>query len=565
MTPLDRAAELVRRYVDVVVEHDPVQATRLGEHSRDHELPDLSVQALDRRAQSLRRLLRDVEIAAARLDGDREARGDVDLLRLRLESELFWFDEWPQLEQDPIAAIDVASSALHELLRRTDVGDAEQCAFVRSAVARTRRLPRLFEQAGQLLEGAPAPHLLVAEQRLLGLESLVRDELTARADAVGADPVAAEDAADVALEAVAAFGALLEELRDAPEPAWRLGEARHRARLRTALGADIPPDEIMDRARDALSRRRAELVELTARHWEELAPDQPRPTDERQLLAEGLGAIARTAVAPGSLLETARAAVVEAYDFTRDVGLVDVPPAELLDVVEAPAILQGVAVAFITEPPPLEERGRLTYYLAPAPEHWDEERRRSYLREYNPSQLRSLALHEGLPGHFVQLAHAGRHPRLARRLLASAAFAEGWAVYAERQAADAGFGDPAYLVTHRKLELRIAANAVIDIGLHAQDLDEGEAIRLLVEEALQEQAEAEGKIVRAQVTSGQLCSYFVGGAGVEDLRAEVQDREGDEFDARRFHQRLLSHGTPTLEVAREALADRSAEVRRPFA
>lgn len=565
MTPLDRTRALVRRYVDLVVEHDPVEATRLGDHSRDAELPDLAPAAVDARARALRDLLREVERAEAELDGHREARGDLDLLRLRLQDELFWFDRWPQLERDPIAVIDVASSALHELLRRTDVDDATRAGFVRDAVARTRRLPRLFEQAGRLLVGAPPPHLLVAEQRLAGLQAMLEEELPARADAAGVDRLAVEDAVAVALEGVAAFGAFLRELEEAPRPDWRLGSELHRVRLGAALGADMPPETIASRAREAIARRRAELVELTGRHWEELAPGRPRPADDDRQVLEALAAIASTALEPHELLDTARSAIDEAYDFTRDAAIVDVPPADLLDVVEAPKILRGVAVAFITEPPPLEDHGRLTYYLAPAPREWSEERRRSYLREYNPSQLRSLALHEGLPGHFVQLAHAGRHPRLARRLLGSPAFAEGWAVYAERRAAEAGFGDPAYRVTHAKLELRIAANAVLDVGLHAGGLAEEEAVALLTEEALQEEAEAEGKLVRAQVTSGQLSSYFVGGAGIDDLRAEVERREGPDFDARAFHQRLLSHGTPTLATAREALRDPEAPVRRPFA
>jgi uncharacterized protein (DUF885 family) len=120
-----------------------------------------------------------------------------------------------------------------------------------------------------------------------------------------------------------------------------------------------------------------------------------------------------------------------------------------------------------------------------------------------------------------------------------------------------------YRITQRKLELRIATNALLDVGLHAGDLTDEAALDLLTRSAYQGTAEAEGKVVRAKVTSGQLCSYFVGGEELGDVRAEVERAEGSSFDLRRFHQRLLSHGTPTIDIVREALHDQ-APARRPF-
>jgi uncharacterized protein (DUF885 family) len=263
--------------------------------------------------------------------------------------------------------------------------------------------------------------------------------------------------------------------------------------------------------------------------------------------------------------------VEEARAFALASGLTDVPPAERLTVTEVPPYLQGIAVAFITQAPPLDPSTGCTYYLSPVPDSWDEGQASSFLREYNPAQLRSLAIHEGYPGHFVQLEHASRHPRLARRMLTRPAFAEGWAVYIEREALAAGFAEQGsavdrddYRMTQRKLELRIASNALLDVGLHTQHLDDEEALDLLTTTAFQERAEAEGKLTRAKVTSGQLCSYFIGGEEVGDLRSEVEQREGADFDLRRFHQRVLSHGTPTVDVVRGALDD-DAPVHRPFA
>jgi hypothetical protein len=576
-TATDRAAALVDRYLALVRDHEPVTWTRLGATDRDTELPELGPEADGARSRDLARL--DADVRAARDDvplaatgEDREARDDLTLLADELEYRRFLVDERPRYATDPLAGLEAVSSGVHELLRRTDLPRGEQVRRLEAATARARAVPAFLEQAGAVLEAAPEPHVEVAVGRIAGLARLLRDELPARATALGLDAADACDAGATGAGGVEAFGALLDELRaEVPAP-WRLGPDHHAVTLRAALGASMPAAEVADRARTWLRTVRAELAELAASGWSERFPGEPVPTDEGHRIRRALGHVARTALSRDELVPEARRAVTEARAFAEQVGLGDVPPADRLTVTEVPDHLAGIAVAFISQPPPLDPGAGCVYYLSPVPTGWDEDRARSFLREYTPAQLRSLALHEGYPGHFVQLEHAAQHPRLARRLLTRPAFAEGWAVHVERQAVQAGFGDGEssavdgddYRLTQRKLELRIAINAVLDVGLHTGDLDDDAAMELLTGGAFQEPAEARGKLTRAKVTSGQLSSYFVGGAELGDLHADAVAAEGAAFDACAFHQRLLSHGTPTVEVVRRALRD-DAPVRRPFA
>lgn len=567
----DIAAELVDRYVAMIVEHQPTEATSLGDHSRDHDLPDLTSQGVAAFTSAVSRLLDDTERVLAEIcepatSADREAAGDLVLLRENLRARRFWLVQRPSLQVDPLAALNVASSAIHELLRRVDLPADEQRAAVTAAIDRARALPALFEQAGRLLEASPEPHLRVAKQRCEGFHALLDLELTRRAHEVGADTNAAGDAAREGMTGVAAYAALLDELSERPPIDWRLGAADHAVVLRSSLGTEMAAGEIEQRARKALDSARDELVELAGRHWDDIVgAASARPDEPDEIAGAVLRAIATSRqVARERLVEEARAAVADARAFAIESGLTDVPPESLLNVTEVPAFLQGVAVAFITPPPPLDPEAGSTYYLSPVPAHWQDEQASSFLREYNAAALRSLAIHEGYPGHFVQLAHASRHPRLARRLLWSSAFAEGWAVYIERIAAMAGFGDVAYRVTQLKMAMRVAANALLDVSLHVNGTAEDEA-RALLQGAFQEEQEAAGKVTRGQVTAGQLCSYFVGGVEMWDLRRGEEARLGADFDERTFHHRVLSHGTPTITILRDTLADPAAEVRRPFA
>jgi hypothetical protein len=574
---LRRADDLVVRYLDLLRDHAPVEATRLGITDRDAELPDLAPAALAARSRDLAVLAAEVQVAldAVPCDAagaDREAGGDLRLLADELEYRRFLLDVRPRYVLDPLAALETVSAGIHEHLRRTELPLEEQHRRLEAAASRARRVPVLLEQAGSLLVSSPAPHLEIALERLPGLIALVRDELPRRAELLGGDVTHARDAGEVAAEGLEAYGALLDELRDEPVADWRLGPDDHAITLRTALGTTMDVGEIEQRARSWLAHVCEEMTELATSSWSRRFPGEPIPAAPDERIRRVLDHVADRALGREELVPEARRAVAEARAFALEVGLTDVPPADRLTVAEVPPYLRGIAVAFITQAPPLEPDTGCTYYLSPVPDSWDDGLARSYLREYNPAQLRSLAIHEGYPGHFVQLEHASQHPRLARRLLTRPAFAEGWAVYIEREVAAAGFGDGGtsavdgddYRITQRKLELRIATNALLDVGLHAGDLTDEAALELLTRAAYQERAEAEGKLNRAKVTSGQLCSYFVGGEELSDLRAQVQGEEGGAFDLHGFHQRLLSHGTPTIDIVREAIGD-DAPIHRPFA
>ena len=113
-----------------------------------------------------------------------------------------------------------------------------------------------------------------------------------------------------------------------------------------------------------------------------------------------------------------------------------------------------------------------------------------------------------------------------RRLLARPVFSEGWAVLMEEVVIEAGFGDDGtsrvaredLVLTQRKMKLRSAANALLDLGLHAASMTDADAMALLTGAALQERAEAEGKLRRAKLTSVQLSSYYAGYAELDALR-----------------------------------------------
>ncbi len=247
-----------------------------------------------------------------------------------------------------------------------------------------------------------------------------------------------------------------------------------------------------------------------------------------------------------------REALEHATDFVRDRELVSIPQQDT-EVIEMPEIHRGVAVAYCDAPGPLEEASVPTYVaVSPTPESWDQERVASFYREYNAMLLHDLTIHEAMPGHVLQLAHAARAqtPTRVRRFGFSGVFVEGWAVYAEELLLDNGYAPEdspqsalAIRLQQLKMQARMAINTILDIRVHSMEMSEDEALRLMTFRGFQEEGEAIGKWRRALLTAGQLPTYFVGYQAVRSIANDLRVVHPDWSD-RKVHDLMLSHGSP---------------------
>src|SRR5690606_744156 len=119
--------------------------------------------------------------------------------------------------------------------------------------------------------------------------------------------------------------------------------------------------------------------------------------------------------------------------------------------------------------------------------------------------------HEAIPGHYTQLVYSNKSPSLIKSLLGNGAMIEGWAVYAELMMLEEGYNNsPEMWLMYNKWHLRVVCNTILDYSVHNLEMSKEEAMDLLMNQAFQEQAEADGKWKRATLSQVQLCSYFTG-------------------------------------------------------
>jgi uncharacterized protein (DUF885 family) len=157
-----------------------------------------------------------------------------------------------------------------------------------------------------------------------------------------------------------------------------------------------------------------------------------------------------------------------------------------------------------------------------------------------------------MPGHYVQFEYAnGVEPktrRLIRSVFGNGPYIEGWGQYATQAMLDEGFLDhsPEMALTFAKEELRVIANAIMDVRLQMLNMTDEEAMDLMRKQTFQEEEEASAKLQRAKLSSTQLPTYFVGWRGWLKVRDEVKAAKGGAFTLPDFHDRALKAGAVPL-------------------
>ena len=538
---------LAREYLDDRAERHPDAATGLGDHRFDARLPDPSAQAL----AAERRALDGWAARLAALDRgalSAEHRVDAAMMTDSVARRAFEIDELREHTWNPLLAN--PGKAIYQLLARDFAPLPDRLS---SVAGRLADVPATLAGARRQLGRMPRVHLETAIGQLDGTIALVSKEIDAALEAAPQCAVQLAQVRPAALDALtghrAWLSAQLAEADSFADP--RIGPERFARKLSLTLNAAADADAILARAEADLDRVSEQIAELAAQIAGATGPGVVRQVLDR---------LAGDVPDDTTILEFCRDALAAQTAFVTDRRLITVydDPVELIPM---PEIDRGVAVAYCDSPGPLEPALLPTFIaVSPTPTDWTPERVASFYREYNRHMVHDLMVHEAMPGHYLQLQHSRRFTgsdTAIRAALRSGSFTEGWAVYAERVMAEQeypGEGDPrAVRVQQLKMQLRMTINAILDARIHAHGMTEAEAMALMTGRGFQEEGEAAGKWRRAQLTSAQLSTYYVGYCEISDLAADLRAADPGLTD-QYLHDRMLAHGSPPVRLLRTLIA-----------
>jgi len=544
-----RFEAFAQKYVQELIDRDPEAATRLGDHRNDARLNDYSAQGVERDLAAAKGGLAEL----ARIDAKKlspEDAVDYRILKNRLESQVYELQTLRGWQWNPLQYN--VGGAIYALISR-EFAPPEQ--RLRSVIGRLNGVPAAVAAAKANLKTPPKVHTETAIQQNKGTTKLVKEQLEPLVKQAPALEKEFRTAQSTALAALADYQQWLEkELLPRSNGDFRIGDEKFRKKLRFALDSDLSKEEILRRAEADLKVTRSAMYHTAVQLWPKLFPDKPVPMEQSVAIKAVLDAAARKHPTNENVLAQAKKALAETTAFVKEKGFVTVLD-EPLEVVATPEFQRGVAVASCSPAGPLEKNKKTFFYISPTPEDWKPERVESFFREYNDSMLQDLTIHEAMPGHYLQLAHANRFraPTLVRGVVFSGTFVEGWATYAEQLMAEAGYGGPEVRMQQLKMRLRTILNAIIDQKIHTENMSEQDAIARMMNDAYQEEGEAVGKWKRAQLSSTQLSTYYVGNTEMNDIRAAWEKNHGKYPDLRALHDAMLSFGNAAPKYVRERL------------
>ncbi|MCZ6795304.1 MAG: DUF885 domain-containing protein [Planctomycetota bacterium] len=562
LTADDRAFDqLAERYVREFPALHPVSATLLGDHRFDGEIDQVSAAARERELDFCRRTLDELS-RIPRESLSRAKQVDRELLAHDLRYTVWRLETLREWAWNPLGYTRLTGNSIYGLMAR-DFAPIRQ--RLTHATARLEQFPRVLEQLRRTLvpRQVPRVHAETAVKQNRGVLSIVRHLVEPRRSELRAQARERLDRAiDTARAAVEEHQDWLEkELLPNAAGDFRVGRDIYDAKLAFTLHTPLSRHEIRRRAERELRRVRDEMWEVARdvyREHHEYTEFPAKPTEAyKQAIIRAALEMAYAEKPPRDrMVEAARESLKLCEEFVRRKELLTIPP-DPVEIIVMPEFRRGVSLAYCDSPGPLDVGQKTFYAVAPLPEEWTEKQVDSFLREYNIRSLHNLTVHEAMPGHFLQLAHSNRYPSTLRAVLSSGVFIEGWAVYTEQMMVEEGFldGDPLMRLIALKWYLRGIANAILDQAIHVDGMTRDEAMKLMIEKTFQEEREAAGKWVRAQLTSAQLSTYFVGYQEHRDLRREVERASGEGFSLRRYHDRVLSHGSPPVQFARALMLE----------
>jgi uncharacterized protein (DUF885 family) len=526
------------------------------------ELEDYSVAAdlalADRVDETLKGLL---EYDREGLSADQQISYDAGawLLRTYQEGRPFLFHDYP------INQFSGTQSSLPDFM--VNIHQVENERDARDYLARLRGFGRALQQLGESVSaraerGVIPPRFVLeaVEAEMRGFvaspprENILYTELEDALTAAGVEDATraslADEAERVLLEVVyPGYGELIElvgvlHARAADEDGvWKLpdGDAYYRWALKLHTTTDLGPDRIHEIGRTEIRRIHTEMRSIL--QGEGLPSAEPIATlldlnrEPRFLYPD---------------TDAGRAAILSDYQAIIDETSKRLPeffgrlPEAQVQVERVPVFKEAGAAGAYYNPPSLDGARPGVFYV-----------NLRDVAEIPRFGMRTLTFHEALPGHHLQITTALEADGLPlfRRFMPLTVFVEGWALYAERLAMEAGFHETPYdRLGALSAELFRAVRLVVDTGIHAERWSRAQAIQYMIENAGLPAGDARSEIERYIVNPGQACAYKVGQLRILELRERARSRLGSAFDLRGFHDLVLSNGALPLDVLDRVVA-----------
>ncbi|MHB0997904.1 MAG: DUF885 domain-containing protein, partial [Armatimonadota bacterium] len=245
------------------------------------------------------------------------------------------------------------------------------------------------------------------------------------------------------------------------------------------------------------------------------------------------------------LIDLYKGAVQGCREFIIEHDILSMPDVDTLKVIHTPNFERStIPYAAYLPPAPFETDPTGYFFVTPANELLSDDQQIDQLKGHCVYSIPIAALHEGYPGHHLQLTRAMNVKSSLAKATSSSLLAEGWAMYCEEMMYEQGFyTDPRVRMFQLKNQQWRACRVVIDTGIHTSNMTFDEAVSMLVETAGLEYVNAVAEVKRYAMNPTQPMTYIIGKLLLMDLRDRFKKKCKDQYSLKVFHDLVLDHGT----------------------
>ncbi|HXU13792.1 MAG TPA: DUF885 domain-containing protein [Terriglobales bacterium] len=547
----------------------PVSASQAGYHKHareagkilelDAELDDVSAAAFEHQRKFYQEWRSRFEKETPLASLNAEDAGDYRLIDDQISLGLLELEKIQNYKHNPTVFVELLGNGLFLPLTQEY---APKQVRVGHVISRIAQVPRFLDQAKSQLADSDPVFISTAMDENEGNVGQV-DSVALEIPPGSALKAKYDQVAPAAKKALVDFNDWMKnDLAKRPTNGrtWRLGPEWYPVKFRYVMETSVDPAQLLQDAEAELARNRAAMLQLALPLYKEMFPGQDdyaslSPHDrENRIIKAVLDKISEEHSQRDHLMDAVKVDLENIKQFIRDKKIVALSPRDNLKVMPTPEFMRGIySVAGFHNAPPLEPTAEAQYWVTPIDPKTPDAKAESKLREYNNYTLKWLTIHEALPGHYIQFEHADDvQPvtrRLVRNLFGNGPYIEGWAEYIADVMTEAGFLDssPKFRLMRMKVWLRATANTILDIRLQTMNMSDQQALDLMMLDCFQTQAEADGKLLRAKLSSTQLPTYFLGNRQWWALRKKYEAEKGSAFTLEEFHNRALDQGPLPIE------------------
>ena len=518
------------------IRRHPIHATYLGLHEFDIKMPSGKLSDKFEEIKRNKRYLKILEkIDDSRLSPDRKINRKIALHGIRIA--LFWDEEMEYYLKDP-DAVSIVGDALFPLFALDFAPLERRLESIRQRLERTPLFLSEFK------ERVRKPVRLWTE---MGIESANRMPefvntiiKTARETLEPREYKAFERTADQALMSIHAYEEFLKYLLPRADEPWILGVTKFRRLLELReLGFSL--EDILKIGEDYLASERKNVSKLAKKMY-------PRKTvEETKRLIKG-----NHPKTFEDALKEYRKAIESSRKFVEKKHIATLPKNEKLIVQETPSYLRHVLPFAAYFNPPKFDKKQTGIYVVTPPESTE------MMTEHNFPAIKNTSVHEGYPGHHLQLTCANSNPSLLRLLYEGPELVEGWAHYCEEYMREKGYDKSSEMALIQSLDVVWrACRIIIDIKLCCGYMGYEEAINFLVDQVGMERSGAVAEVKRYTQSPTYQLSYLLGKHMIKNLKEKMKKRMGRKFSDIFFHDTILYAGSVPIVYLEQIFEERA--------